>query len=67
MLKYYFVVMQTLYKFALFVKETATNHQKCGQLLNKILTCYSRWCSIKSSDMFTIYCGFIFSSYILGD
>ena len=32
------------YKFANFVQETATNHHKCGQLLNKILTWYSRWC-----------------------
>ena len=32
------------YKFAQFVQETATNDHKCGQLLNKILTCYSRWC-----------------------
>ena len=33
------------YKFAQFVQETATNHHKCGQMLDKILTCYSRWCS----------------------
>ena len=32
------------YKFDQFVQETATNDHKCGQLLNKILTCYGRWC-----------------------
>ena len=48
------------YKFAQIVQETGTNDHKCDQLLNKILTCNSRWCSLAclclaTKDSFIIY------------
>ena len=37
------------YKFAQIVQETATNVHKFGQLLYKIITQYSRQCSLLTS------------------